>query len=571
MTDSSRSRPQTILYLAESEELARESAVELEAVSTGPDRSVRPLPTDAVETLRTWAADADCVVFAETPTTPAGATLLEVVEACGPTPLVLATEASYAPAAARSTDGIDGYVRRDTEDAAVHLADEIEWVCHGGEDDVTTPKSEPVAMPGEQAAKNRQGADRLLESLPEMTTRREREPLFELLVEATVEAVEADYCWLSTVHFGEFVPRATTAAVPDDGLERVSDDGVLGEVLRTGETVRIDDFDDDDRLVAPLEDVRSMCCLPVGDFALVHVAAEDRHGFDERDCELLETYCQVAAAALDWLETESRLDSELTRLRREREQLQARRNQLVDERSELSTERDRLAAERDRSRSAFETLPNPAIRYEVVDGTSIVRNVSDAYTDAFDTDRKTVVDAPLEGETVTTGLDTRQAPGLKAVRSGERQQFVNRIETDDGVREFRLTIVPTETRVSDENEREAERDIRRGADDTRVDHEPEGDGVIVYHDVTEKNRRERELAAAEEQLTIVAELLDGDVRQSLNVARGYLELAEETGDPDHFSEVDDAQERVLAFLERLVSVTGGDTTLVETDPISNND
>ncbi|ELY46095.1 HAMP domain-containing histidine kinase [Natronorubrum sulfidifaciens] len=123
------SRPQTVLYLAGSEATAREGAAALEAVPSGRERTVYPLSTASAGRPSTWVVDVDCVVFAETPTTASGASLLEVSEACGETPLVLFTDAAYAPRAAHATDGVDGYVRKGTDDAVSHLADEIEWIC----------------------------------------------------------------------------------------------------------------------------------------------------------------------------------------------------------------------------------------------------------------------------------------------------------------------------------------------------------------------------------------------------------------------------------------------------------
>ncbi|QFU82188.1 ATP-binding protein [Natronorubrum aibiense] len=128
------SRLQTVLYLAGSEAAAREGAAALEAVPSGRERTVYPLSTASAGAPSTWVVDVDCVVFAETPTTVSGASLLEVSEACGETPLVLFTDASYAPRAAHATDGVDGYVRKGTDDAVSHLADEIEWVCRDAAD-----------------------------------------------------------------------------------------------------------------------------------------------------------------------------------------------------------------------------------------------------------------------------------------------------------------------------------------------------------------------------------------------------------------------------------------------------
>ncbi len=115
-----------VLYVAATESAADSGATELERAGT----RLSVVSAVSIETIRKRAPAADCVVFAETPTTAAGAHLLDVIDACGPTPLVLYTESEYGPTTARATDGIDGYVRRDGDRDAIHLADEIHWVCH---------------------------------------------------------------------------------------------------------------------------------------------------------------------------------------------------------------------------------------------------------------------------------------------------------------------------------------------------------------------------------------------------------------------------------------------------------
>ncbi len=61
------------------------------------------------------------------------------------------------------------------------------------------------------------------------------------------------------------------------------------------------------------------------------------------------------------------------------------------------------------------------------------------------------------------------------------------------------------------------------------------------------------------------------MRTPLNVARGYLELAEETGAAEHFAEVDDAQKRLRELVDRLVSIVQRDDVLVETEPVAIHD
>ncbi|ADB58929.1 putative phytochrome sensor protein [Haloterrigena turkmenica DSM 5511] len=566
MTPPPRSRPRTVIYLAEIDAAARDGAAALERVDSGPQRLVQPLTTDAVDSLGSWAAEADCVVFAETPTTAAGATLLEAVEACGSTPVILFSEATYAPSAARSTDGIDGYVRRGTDDAVAHLADEIEWVCAGERaaaatalpaadsdaesDAVETSDTDDVADTGD--ATGRPTAE-LLESLPDVAACEERDRLFERLVATAADAVGTEYGWLSTVHFGELTPRATTDAVAAEDLEPISRNGLLDEALRTGEPIRIDDLAADGCPEAPLEGMESLCCVPVADVGLLLLAAAEPAAFDDRDRDLLAAWGRVGAAVLERVETETNLRTDRDRLRQELDRAEEIRDRIAAERDELAAERDRLVAERDRARALFATVPEPAVHYEIDDGQPIVRRVNDAFTDVFDTGPAAVVDEPLDAATVPPGLEHRQATLTEALRAGQRRQLVSRRETVDGVREFRLALVPLEAAEAD------------GA----TAHNPEG--LIVYSDVTDANRRERELAATEARLESIAESLETDVRTPLNVARGYLELAEETGDAEHFAEVETAQERLRERVAELRAIARRDQMAIETEPVAVTD
>ena len=359
---SATTRSRTILYVAASETAASDGAARLETVASGsgPDRSVRSATT--VEQVETVAAAVDCVVFAETPTTAAGSNLLEVVAACGSTPVVLFSDGSFTPGAARSTDGIDGYVRSDTDDAVVHLADEIEWVCR----------------------------------------------------DRTRTATNAD-------------ANADTAA----------------------------------------------------------------------------------------------------------------------------TDHERL-------RAIFRTLPDPAVWYELEDGRPVVRAATDAVGAVFGIDPDELVGEPVDERLVPSGLEHRRATLREALQAGERRQFERRHDTVDGVREFRVRVVPLESAGSD-----------AGTDTDRAD--PAGEGVLVYTDTTEHRRCDRTRAAADARLEAIVDLLDDDVWPSLNVARSYLDLAADTGDDDHVATVADAQERVREGLERLAAIAEQNGGLVDTEPVAVHD
>ncbi|MFB6268949.1 MAG: histidine kinase N-terminal 7TM domain-containing protein [Halobacterium sp.] len=87
----------------------------------------------------------------------------------------------------------------------------------------------------------------------------------------------------------------------------------------------------------------------------------------------------------------------------------------------------------------------------------------------------------------------------------------------------------------------------------------EGAGALVLlRDVTELQRRRSELDRENDRLDRVADTISHDLRNPLNVADGYLELAEETGDHEDF-------ERVREALERMDDIIEGTLRMARTD------
>jgi len=116
-----------------------------------------------------------------------------------------------------------------------------------------------------------------------------------------------------------------------------------------------------------------------------------------------------------------------------------------------------------------------------------------------------------------------------------------------------------------------------GTDETRVVEchlalRPYGDafrGTIgVLRDVTERNRRRRELEAQNERLDEFASVVSHDLRSPLNVATGWLERYRETGDEDALETVADSLDRVDEILDELLTLARDGTDGRETEPVS---
>jgi PAS domain S-box-containing protein len=96
----------------------------------------------------------------------------------------------------------------------------------------------------------------------------------------------------------------------------------------------------------------------------------------------------------------------------------------------------------------------------------------------------------------------------------------------------------------------------------------EDDGSIVgavgvIRDVTDRVERERELKRLNERLERLAGFLSHDLRNPLSVARGYVDLAHETGDTDQLAAAESALGRIESMIDEAL-VMARDPDEVET-------
>ncbi|AGB14722.1 hypothetical protein Halru_0070 [Halovivax ruber XH-70] len=334
--------------------------------------------------------------------------------------------------------------------------------------------------------------------------------------------------------------------------------------------------------VAHLADEVAWLCSP-GTETGVSVGEDDRH--------------RRAAAHLG--SAYERLTRRVAELATERDRFETAAGHLAgvadglrEERDWLGDECDQLREERDRFERAVSIVPQPVCLYTVESaGTATVRTVNDAFTATFGVDPDTargaavpdVVDAagvevdderfraaldpadaernwvtgerPAAGPTVAPAGGGEASDGTTsadAIAGGEGGQSTldGRYDGTDGVRAITVTVVPPATAGEGP-----------GADT----------GLVACRDVTERRRAEEELAARSRRLESIAELVESDLQEPLNVARGYLEVAEETGDREHFAEIDDAHDALAETTAHLTRLVGRDAVVVERDRIDLHD
>ncbi|WP_075937835.1 PAS domain S-box protein [Halosegnis longus] len=247
-------------------------------------------------------------------------------------------------------------------------------------------------------------------------------------------------------------------------------------------------FDGDDPDDLPLE---GSYYVPLGSYGVLSIGITDPDGLGDSDRTLANVLAANATAALDRL----------------------------DQRRVLAAERDRFAA-------LFENVPDPAVYVEFEGDEPIARDVNPAFESVFGYDRELVLDDSLDKHIIPES-NRHDAEQYNAnIRAGESFHGEVRRLTSEGPRDFLLHVVPYEI----------------GSESTR--------GFAVYTDITEQKRRERELERQNERLDEFAAVVSHDLRNPLNVARGRLELARETGEPEQF-------EKSIAALDRMERLVSG--------------
>ncbi|NHN41030.1 PAS domain-containing sensor histidine kinase [Halorubellus sp. JP-L1] len=92
--------------------------------------------------------------------------------------------------------------------------------------------------------------------------------------------------------------------------------------------------------------------------------------------------------------------------------------------------------------------------------------------------------------------------------------------------------------------------------------------VFVVRDVTEQHAYRTELERKTERLDRFASVVSHDLRNPLSVAKGYADIAEETGDPDAFAEVHAAHDRMESLIEDVLLMAREGETSTDPEPVA---
>ena len=553
--------PGTTLYVAADAETAADGASRLDSRLT---HAVEP--ASSLDAVRAKATEADCVVFAETPTTAEGAHLLEVIDVCESAPLILFSERDYGPATARATEGVDGYVRRAGEDRFDHLADEIEWRVRGDQRE-PTHRNEPMAIPPDGAASGRdeERIDSLVEFARESRKCSDVTAILHLASETVRSTLEADAMTLFLADLSDADGNEFTIESRDVEVRSLdSSEGLAGRVYETGETTIVDDVEPDildaetyestdstdesgvdhgdsadgsgvdtdqptnvdpDDPTLPGVEPRSVLAIPIDRDAVVLVGSSEPGAFGAETLPFVELLGTILLAEID----RQRL---AVTLEETQERLEETQEYLHETQKRLST----LVSTRERHETLFGSFPHPIAQIECRENRPIVRRVNAAFEERFGVDRTAIVGEDLHDAIVPPQVSDETTAFVESLRTGEPLELVTRRRTADRLTTVRIDVVPVSAADPPE-------------------------GFIYYRDVTDRVHVERERIDLRRRHETLATSLDAELRQPLNVARGYLELASETGDDEHFEEVDDALVEAIESLDTCDAVVSRESTI----------
>ena len=210
---------------------------------------------------------------------------------------------------------------------------------------------------------------------------------------------------------------------------------------------------------------------------------------------------------------------------------------LRDREREIVDERNRLAA-------LFENVPSPTASFVIEDDDPVVESVNPAFERVFGYTQEELVGEEIDDYIVPPGRESEAAEYNDLLQQGKNVNVEVRRLAADGPRDFLLDVVP----------------FRLNA--------PNVHGYAMYTDITERKRREQELERQNERLDQFASIVSHDIRNPLNVAKGFLDVARETPEDEYFDRVETALDRVDDIVESVLSLARHGRTV--TDPVPTN-
>jgi PAS domain S-box-containing protein len=95
--------------------------------------------------------------------------------------------------------------------------------------------------------------------------------------------------------------------------------------------------------------------------------------------------------------------------------------------------------------------------------------------------------------------------------------------------------------------------------------------LFLVHEITDQKRRQRELRRQNERLDQFASLVSHDLRNPLNVAEGFTELARDTGDVGYLDRVEDSIGRMNTLIDDVLTLARDGETITDVEEVGLED
>ncbi|MCF2165361.1 MULTISPECIES: PAS domain S-box protein [Halobacterium] len=327
--------------------------------------------------------------------------------------------------------------------------------------------------------------------------------IYQLAIDAAENILEFDICGIDIARDGVLEPVALSTSLNAADSQRLPDDeGIAGQTYQDTTTIIVDDLHARPDAAPAKDAYRSLLSVPIKDLGVFQAAAERENAFDDRDAEVVELLMAHVGETLSGLWSAHAL--------RESE----RKYRTLIEQS------------------------HDAVTIHTRDGFAFVNEPA---TELFGRDESTLLDLAASDLVHPDDHDALTPITDDAVPGDDHDTFDARVQRPDGT--IRQCEVSTTTITY------------------------EGDPAVLasIRDITERKRHEQALERKNDRLEQFASIVSHDLRSPLNVAKGSLELARNTGEHQHFDRAADALDRMDSLVEDVLALSRQGELVAETE------
>jgi PAS domain S-box-containing protein len=331
------------------------------------------------------------------------------------------------------------------------------------------------------------------------------ESIYHLAIDAAENILDFDICGIDVLEGDYLVPKVTSTGMDAEDSRRIkADEGIAGRTFQENETIIVDDVGAHPDGKPANPDYKSVLSVPIEDIALFQAGSEQRGAFSPKDAELVELLLAHVAETLQRLRSEDAL--------RESEQ---------------------------KYRTLIEQSHDAVTIYQ--DGSYEFAN--QRATELFGRELDELLECSVTDVVHPEDQDQLEPLEDSDFDVGEQRTFEARVRQPNGrVRhcEFSTTVITYQ------------------------------DGVAMLasiRDITERKERERELERQNERLEEFASVVSHDLRSPINVARGSVDLAQQTGDPEHLDRAEGALDRMEDLVEDILDLARQGQLVDETEQV----